>query len=275
MKAILDILPGSVDEENSTLICHVGEEGFPYAIKHDLQNIYLAVAVFHFEHGIHKSEQEKLLANTLLKQLLLQSNFKKVYIVYSFQESILMPFELYQSQENNNILKLVHGDRDMNTTLYTDIITEYGICNIYRVPDNIVNLLKSKFPEAVNRHLYSVLIKQFPPGDDKLFVIFYPERIVVKLNKDGKTQILNNYKYHTVVDVSYILLNICKQFDVYNIPVELSGMIEQESALYVEIHKYFETINFAQLPSSCKYSDEINRKPPHYFSPIFVANSCE
>ncbi len=28
MKAILDILPGSVDEENSTLICHVGEEGF-------------------------------------------------------------------------------------------------------------------------------------------------------------------------------------------------------------------------------------------------------
>jgi hypothetical protein len=275
MKAILNILPGTFDAENSTLICHIGEEGFSYAIKDDLQNIYVAAVVFNYEHGIRKSEQEKLLGNTLLKQLELQSNFKKVYIIYSFSESVLMPFELYKSHENNNILKLVHGDMDMNTILLTDIITEYGICNIYRVPENIVNLFKSKFPDAHNRHLYSVLIKQYPPGDDKLLVIFYPQKIIVKLNKDGQTQILNSYKYQTAIDISYILLNICKQFNVYNIPLELSGMIEQESALYAEIHKYFETMNFAQLPSQVKYSEEITRNPAHYFSPIFVAHSCE
>jgi hypothetical protein len=275
MKAILNILPGNLDAENSTLICHIGEEGFSYAIKDDLQNIYVAAVVFNYEHGIRKSEQEKLLGNTLLKQVELQSNFKKVYTIYSFSESVLMPFELYKSQENNNILKLVHGDMDMNTILLTDIITEYGICNIYRVPENIVNLFKSKFPDVVNRHLYSVLIKQYPPGDDKLFVIYYPQKIIVKLNKDGQTQILNSYLYHTAIDISYILLNICKQFNVYNIPLELSGMIDQESALYAELRKYFETMNFAQLPSQVKYSEEITRNPAHYFSPIFVAHSCE
>jgi hypothetical protein len=275
MKAILNIEPGRVDAENSTLICHVGEGGFSYAIMDDLQNIYVAAVVFNYEHGTRKSEQEKLLGNTLLKQMLLQSNFKKVYIVYSFEESVLMPFELYQSQENDNILKLVHGDMDMNTILLTDIITEYGICNIYRVPENIVNLFKAKFPEAVSRHLYSVLIRQYPPGDNKLFVIFYPQKIIVKLNKDGQTQILNSYKYHSATDVSYILLNICKQFNAYNIPLELSGMMEQESALYAELHKYFETIHFVQLPSDSKYSEEVIQKPAHYFSPIFVAHSCE
>ena len=105
-------------------------------------------------------------------------------------------------------------------------------------------------------HQYSVLLKQPSSKEDKLNIIFYPQRIVLKLNKKGRTELINSFCYDTAEDVSYILLNTCKQFDVENIPVEVSGLIEKDSALYKEIYKYFETINFASLPAEFNYAEE-------------------
>ena len=66
-----------------------------------------------------------------------------------------------------------------------------------------------------------------------------------------------------------------KQLEIENIPVEISGMIERNSALSLEIHKYFNSVSFAELPAGSNYSEKITKHPSHYFSYIFAVDSCE
>ncbi len=275
MRALFEILPESVDAVNCVLICEISNEGFAYAIKNEEQNKYIAVALFHYEKEIEDNDQENNLHRVIKAQSALSGNFKKVCIIYSFAESVLIPFALYSSLENENVINLVHGDVQNNTSILTDLITESGVYNAYRVSTPIYNIVKSNFPNAIDFHQYSVLLKQPTPKEDKLHIIFYPQRIVVKMNKNGRTELLNSFCYTTAEDVSYILLNACKQFDAENIPVEVSGLIEKDSALYKEIYKYFETINFASLPAEFNYAENITQQPSHYFSHIFAVDSCE
>jgi hypothetical protein len=275
MKALFEILPDSVDASKCILVCEISNENFSYAIKNEEQNLYVAVAVFQFEKGTDSNDYGNILQDLIQTQSLLFGNFKKVCVMYSFAESVLIPFALYSSLENENVINLVHGDMQNNTSILTDLVTESGVYNAYRISSPILNVFKSNFPDAANMHQYSVLLKQPRSKEDKLNIIFYPQRIVLKLNKKGRTELINSFCYNTAEDVSYILLNTCKQFDIENIPIEVSGLIEKDSALYKEIYKYFETIDFASLPAESNYTEGITQQPSHYFSHIFAIGSCE
>jgi hypothetical protein len=274
MRAIFEILPGDIDTHKCILVCEVSAEGFSYAIKNDEENTYVAVAVFHFD---KKREEDNVQAlnQELQSRPVLSAYFKKVFIIYSCAESVMIPFALYSSQENANVLNLIHGDLQSNNSILADMIAGKGIYNVYRMPGSIVNVIRSKFPEAGNIHQHSVLLNQAPAEGEKLLIIFYPKKFVMVLTKNGSTKFINTFFYETAEDVSYTLLNTCKQFDAGNLPVEISGLIEENSALYKEIHKYFATVTFAPLPSGCEYSEEIIKHPSHYFSHIFAVDSCE
>ena len=275
MKTVLEILPVEIDAYHCILVCEISNEGFSYAIKNDETNTYVGVSVSHFNKNTGTDDYSINLQNGLQLQSLLSGNFKKVYIINSFGESVLIPFYLYDSQENKNALNLIHGDLQDNASILTDVIAKHEIYNSYRVSTPVLSVIKSKFPEALNRHQYTVLLKQMPAEEDKLLVIFYSKKIVVMLNKNSSTQFINTFAYTTAEEVLYILLNTCKQFAAENIPVEISGMIENNSALSKEIFKYFTTVSFKKLPPGCNYSEEITKHPSHYFSHIFAVDSCE
>ena len=275
LKTVLEILPVDIDANKCILVCEISNEGFSYAIKDDDKNAFVAIAVFHFDKSMGVDDHSIILQNELQRQSLLSGNFKKVYIMYSFGESVLIPFSLYNSRENVNILNLIHGDLPNNVSVITDVIAKTGIYNSYRVSTPVLSVIKSKFPDAVNRHQYSVLLKQVPEDEDKLLIIFYLKKVVMMLNKNGSLKFINTFSYETTEDVMYILLNTCKQFEVENIPVEINGMIEKNSGLSTEIYKYFSSVSFAELPAGCNYSEEITKHPSHYFSHIFAVDSCE
>lgn len=275
MKTILEILPVDVDTQKCTLLCEISNEGFSYAIKNDDENVYIAVAVFHYDKNTDIGDYSVILQNELERQPLLSGNFKKVYIMYSFEESVLIPLSLYSSRENTNVLSLIHGDLQNNVSVLTDFIVESGIYNTYNISTPLLNVLKSKFPDAANRHQYSVLLKQVPAEEDKLLIIFYLRKIVMMLNKNGSTQFINTFSYDTTDDVLYILLNACKQFEVDNIPVEISGMIEKNSPLSTGILEYFSSVRFTELPAGSNYSEDITKHLPYYFSYLFAVDSCE
>lgn len=272
MKALFEILPGSIDAANCTLVCEISNEGFSYAIKNEDHNMYVAVAVFQFEKGTDSKDYGNILQDVIRSQPMLSGNFKKVCIMYSFAESVLIPFALYSSLENENVINLVHGDMQSNTSILTDLVTESGVYNAYRISAPIFNVFKSNFPGAENMHQYTVLLQQPRLKEDRLSIIFYPQRIVIKLDKKGSTELINSFSYTATEDVSYILLNTCKQFDVENIPLEVSGLIEKDSALYKEIYKYFETIYMTSLPAGYNYTEEITQQPSHYFAHLFAIN---
>jgi Protein of unknown function (DUF3822) len=276
LKAVLEILPDYLDVQSCTLVFEINNEGFSYAIKDDDKNIYVAAAIFHFDKSPGADDYSIILQNELQQQPIFSENFEKVCIMYSFAESVLIPFSLYDSRENTNVLNLIHGDFQNNVSVLTDILEENEIYNIYRVPAPVLNVIKSKFPYAINRHQYTVLLNQVRAEGDKLLIIFYPKKVVMMLYKNGSTQFMNTFSYNTAHDVLYILLNTCKQFEVEDIPVEINGMAEMNSPLTTDIFKQFSSVNFAGLPVGRNYSKEITGHPAHhYFNYLFAADSCE
>lgn len=63
-------------------------------------------------------------------------------------------------------------------------------------------------------------------------------------------QIVQTFNFKTSKDAVYHMLNVCHQFQANEVGVKLSGMIEKDSNMLKEIHKYFLTITYTDLPLS-------------------------
>ena len=275
MRPAFEILPSSFDAENCSLLCEVSNEGFSFCIKDEVANSFIGLAVYHYDKSKPPVGLPIALQILFHQKEILSRKFKKVQVVYSLLQSILIPFSLYDREKNSTLMNMMYGDLHSNETILTDVITQQSIYNCYRIPSALHEVVQTHFPNAASRHQYTLLLKTSNVSKDKLSVVFYTQKMVVALIKDGKNQLINSFKYRTPEDVSYVLLNICHQFGIESISLEISGLIEENSALYKEIYKFFTEIELVKLPEGINYSDEITQYPSHYFSHIFAINSCE
>ncbi|MEO6289299.1 MAG: DUF3822 family protein [Ginsengibacter sp.] len=274
MNAVFEIINEDINTANCVLLCEVSNDGLSYLVKDTETNIVLAFAVYHYNTNIH-GNLNSIFQKIFEDHLLFSEKFKKVFIIYSLPESVLIPFPLYDANNNADILKIIHGDLAENHAIRTDMLIANKVYNSYRVPLDLITEIGSKFPAGEVYHQYSVLMKNLSSTGDKFSVIFYPQKIVLTLEVKGKLLLINSYHYKSPEDVSYILLNICRQFELKNIPVELSGLIEKDSGLYKEIYKYFEQVSFAQPPEGINFSEKLDAYPSHYFSHFFGVEICE
>jgi hypothetical protein len=275
MRPVFEILPSAYEPQNCSLMCEVSNEGFSYCIKDEEANSFLGLAVYHFD------KSKPAVGFPIALQVLFQQkeiflkNFKKVCVAYSFPQSVLIPFSIYNREKNQTVMNMMFGDVDANDMIFTDVIADQSMYNCYRLPVATLETVKNQFPNASIAHQYTLIFKNPIEETDRMSVIFYSQKVVVDLVKDGKHQLVNSYNYTTPKDISYTLLNICHQFEIKNIHLVISGLIEENSALYKEIYKYFDDIELSGFRDGYQYSEEITTFPSHYFSNIFDIDSCE
>jgi hypothetical protein len=275
MRTVFEILPPAYEPENCSLICEVSSEGLSYCIKEEERNSFLGLAVYHFDKAKPAVGFPIALQVIFHQKEIFAKNFRKVCVVYSFPQSVLIPFSMYNREKNQTVMDMMFGDVDSNDMILTDVIADQSMYNCYRLPTATLEMIKNQFPNASIAHQYSLILKNPVEENDRISVIFYTQKVVVDLVKDGKHQLVNSYDYTSPQDISYILLNICRQFAIKNIHLKISGLIEENSALYKEIYKYFDDIELSGFREGYKYSEEITTFPSHYFSYIFDIDSCE
>ena len=275
MRPVFEIAPTSVNPDASILVCEVSNEGFSYVIKDEAENSFSGLAVYHFEKATPPVGYPIALQILFHQVELLSENFKRTIVNYSFPQSVLVPSSLYDTQQSSDILNLVHGDLDNNDKILTDFIPQQSLYNIYRVPAAIYDLVQSQFPNASGSHQYSVLRKQPVPRENQLYVIFYTEKIVASVFKEGRHELVNTFNYLTAADVTYTLLNICRQLELNNVVLHINGLLEQNSLLYKDIEKYFSAVELDVYEASKNYHEEIKKFPSHFFSHLFAIDSCE
>lgn len=276
MKTLFEILPPeNTESKNCTLIGELTGEGFSYALKNEAENLFLGAGIFEFDKNCQPSEFSLALQIFFHQHELLAGDFKKIKIIYSLTDSVLIPFTLYNSRQNKEVLNLIHGDVNHDAKIITDIINAKDLYNAYRLPASVYDVLENRFPFFKGTHQYTAILQQPSPEEDTLSVIFYSQKMVISLYQNGQYQLINCYPYRVAEDVSFTLLNIVKQFDAKNIRVVLNGLIEENSTLYREIYKYFATISFAGLSSNFNYTASFADYPSQYFSHILSFDSCE
>lgn len=206
---------------------------------------------------------------------LLQNSFIKVDVVYSNKESVLVPPAYFNATAANNYIELIYGNV-VQGQIKTDFLFRHNIHTVYKIEDELYKVVASKFSFTNTSHLYSILPDIAGLKGNKLVVVFYQNRLVVLCCKENKLQLIQQFEYANENDVAYYLLAIIEQhnLDVNELQVELSGMINNTSNLYNELHKYFKHLVFATLPTTFSYTADIEQLPAHYFAHLFTIASC-
>ena len=252
------------DQHANVLLCELGEQ---YAI-----------------HGMYDEKSRTITSlqyleanywnSNLVEQLIEKlSGFRsqKQIICSAFPKNILIPRNHFDT--NKSILPLVF-DLQKESFLY-DQVPEWQIVNGYAFPSNSYQLFIKHFPNAEYRNVFTPSLKIYNgfTAENQVSVYFTPKQFRVIVKKDGQLHLAQMYPYTSSSDVIYYLLKV---FLELNLPKDdtiliLSGLIEEDSALYQQLYNYFTHIHFA-VPSTVKILN--NDKPQHYFTSLYNMAAC-
>jgi len=265
--------PG-IDFETAQLFVEAGPMGVSLIVLGD-GNCFNAVLTYGFTLGLSDVELAENIRLVCSSENLLQKQYAKTHIFWSFNESILIPAELMNADRNANMLNLVFGDARQGI-VRSDFLYKHNLHHVYRLPDAVAAIFASHLPVATQTHVFSALVNRDMPAGNHLFTVFYSSSLTVMLCKEGKLQVVQNFSYSNADDCVFHLLNVCKGFEVEpdSATLHINGMIDEKSGLYVAMYKYFLNIAFDKLPDEYTYTDEIKNHPAHFFSHLFALASC-
>jgi uncharacterized protein DUF3822 len=237
------------------------------------------IRYYQFEH-VKDKPLEEVIHEIMEEDDLFLKEIADFFLVYNFEDSNLVPDKFFNIEMNKELCELVYGNLEKGF-IFSEKIPWWELQNVYRVPSGVHNLLQQKFDNAKHWHAYSLLLKSHKmftakDGQDLLKVIFYAERIIVTVFKNGHLQLMQAFIYQDAKDVIYHLLNCSSQFNLNTeeLQLEVSGLIDKHSSLFREVLKYFVHISFEEIGDTIKVTDELNEYPLHYFSSLLKMAVC-
>ncbi len=225
------------------------------------------------EDNISTNEYAAVLKQTIKNESLNDHGFAMVHIMYNYKESLLIPKQFFKDDEKETICSLMFGE-EKDAYCFSEDVQGREIKNIYRVPEKVYSVLNELFPKNSFSHSTSYQIQN--ELANVLFCVVYQKQIKVLLQKNNEFMFAQYFDYSTPLDVCYHLLNVCERFEIAtaNIELQLSGMIEIDSNLYSEIHKYFLNDRIMELPVGVDVAENIKQLPGHYFYNLIKLAQC-
>lgn len=231
---------------------------------------------WHFSAGLHPDAAVTELATLFATEPLLQQTYRKATLLYSFGENVLVPNEIYASVNGSEMLAHMYGDAN-DGIVRSDFVERHNLYNVYRLPIAATRLTV-KADSTTNSHSHTTLLQSFAVSGYAMMVVFFPNSVSVLLRSNESIVLDQHFNYAVPEDVAWHLLAACKQFGVLvqEVPLTLFGMIDQQSTMYTELHKYFLNISVAPFgPSDYAMPEPLQQQPPHFFSHLFDALLCE
>lgn len=232
------------------------------------------------EHFVFPEQQERyysLLEDFFLTHHWVRKNYRAVWISFSSSDAMLYPEELHDTMIQEQALELLTGDLSEGEVV-SDVVEKAGISCVYRIPAVLYNLIGSRFGEESATHLYALLSRYHAvsPNPDMLEVVVGNKQMTIYLRNKGKLMLVQQYPCNNGAEAAYHLLHLKQQFelDAEIFPIQLSGMIDPDSALEKEISRYFRNISFAMLPTDMQLSEDFFELPTHYFHNIYKLAAC-
>jgi len=247
------------------LLLEIGEDFCCYALLNGQQRNFQQIKYFTFE------ESEAIKEITGILDGLKNENCEKVIVSSAFSQSMLVPHKY--AQHNQSLLNAVYDLPSQK--FFSDSIAEWQMIAAYSIPQSIYDLITDRFPSVQFFHAYTAGLKIYNGfvAADQIDIHFSTQHFRVLVKKDKHVQLAQTYSYKTPLDVAYYLLKICYEFKLNQSEVFIivSGLIDQDSAMYNELHNYFLNLNFAQAPSYSLPGDE---HPHHYFTSLYNLAAC-
>ncbi len=268
------------DLSQSRLLLEIDHRSFSYVLINTRNSKLLALKYFQLGHNKDKSLTESL-QEIIYGDDLLQLQVRETILVYNFEESSLIPENFFNPETGKKITEIIYGNLDKGLVV-SEKIPWWELYNTYRIPVDAHNLLTEKFIDSKNWHKYSLLLKSHKmfnvrEYENYIKVIFYSDRIIVLIFKNHQLQLVQSFSFQDASDVVYHLLNCCEQFNMSTeeVVLQISGLIDKQSAVYNELAKFFLNFLFDEIGDSINVSEETkDQYPVHYYSSFLKMAVC-
>jgi hypothetical protein len=262
MNVLFDI-QGSGRSSDGLLLCEWGAGYCSVALLDSNSGLPHRLKYWSLTDPLPAGEQEAVLESLRL----FSEDAGRVVLCSAFPEAVAVPAQL----SGDGILTTLHPVRG---TEHEDKVGAWQLNIRYAFPAPIDSALRSLFPGAEYYHAFSPALK-CPSGTDAgrvLQVHFAPRQFRVLARRNGSLQLAQMYRYDTPLDVVYYLLRIASETGLSGpgTALVLSGLIDEESALYRELHQYFSSIHFA-IPEGVPSEEG---RPAHFFTSIYNLAQC-
>ncbi len=244
----------------------------------DNNNSVVALKYYQISYN-NNQEMVNLLEETVNEDPLLSTELKSTLIIFNWPENSLVPGKFFDKDINREMLGILHGYMNKGLIL-SEKIQGGDIYAVYRLPPVLDDFFQRRFPACTYRHYYSIWL-DFKLMDEALLkdhvsIVFNPKEIIAAVFINKQVQIVQNLQYKTAEDIAWQLLNIYMQFNLRQeeVPLLVGGMIDQNSAMYEELLKYFQFVETDTMPGGLTVPEQFQSFPEHFFSPILKLALC-
>lgn len=262
MNVLFDI-QGSGRAQGALLLCEWGAGYCSVALLDGDSRLPHRIRFWSLTEPLPASEQEAVLETVRG----LSTHAARVVFCSAFPEAVAVPARL----PGDGLLAALHP---AVATEHEDRVGEWQLHLRYTFPAALDAELRRQFPGAEYYHVFSPALRA-PLGIDAgqvLQVHFAPGQFRVLARNNGRLQLLQQYRYEAPLDVVYYLLRIASESGLpgADTTLVLSGLIDEESALYRELHQFFGRIHFA-APEGVTAEEG---RPAHFFTSLYNLAQC-
>lgn len=275
MKIAFKIPPASHDLPGLHLLAEAGKDEISFLLYSKDPLVLQGFYTYSFNKHISDNESAGLITEIIHKEPVLQRPFLSSRIYYNQRECTIVPAEYFSEQEKHHFCNLMFGE-DKTGLCFAETVKGTDMKAVYRIPATVHETLKVAFPAAVFSHSATCEAASDNHPGNVLECIVYHNTVKMLLFKEGQFQLLQYAEYTVPADICYYLLNVCSQFDVSPVSVQLllSGMVDLHSNLYKEIYRYFLNVVLLQLHADVGVADKLNQQPHHFYSHLSALAQC-
>ncbi|GAC1421440.1 MAG: hypothetical protein NVSMB67_16300 [Flavisolibacter sp.] len=247
-----------------TLLLEIGADCLVYGLLNEQTKTFLLIKYI----SIDEFERDERLPQIL--EELKEFNPLKMMVCSGLPEALLAP--LQAKMKDFTALDIIYSLK--NPIHFLDSIPEWQLVTLFALPAPLHQAIVSVFPTASFHHAYTPFVKMSNGiSDQQLSLHFSTHYFRVLTKKEEKIQLAQTYAYKTPLDVIYFIIKICTelQLNQNDVRIIISGLIEEQSALYEELHHYFLNLQFAE---NSTYLLPAHPYPDYYFASIYNLAAC-
>ena len=206
---------------------------------------------------------------------LFNKNYKLVTCFFCTPESILVPEKFLTATSAEDYLNLIYGESSRMEVKYEKLIATRSFINTYRIKKSLAELLTRQFIIFQTSHVYTSLLNDVMirrKNEEQLVKLqFYHGHFIMAIFKDAKIQMIQTFSFKIAEDALYYIIRGAQQFGINTefAIVELSGMIDLNTELFLQLKKVYENIEIDTMEANGIMFDVNKEYAHHYFMPFF------
>ena len=204
----------------------------------------------------------------------LSQNFKSKSISFVNFANTLVPFELYEKEDKENLFALNHELND--EVLLEDNLRE-EIINLHAVPKLFFQTIKNILPDAALRSQSSILINNFTNLNLKvetMFLYLKDSFVNIVVTKGKNLLFQNKFNYVTKEDLLFYVLFSIQELNFSNEDINTivyGNVTEDEFSI---LYDYIRNIKYGNKLKDISCSNEFNSIENHCYSILYRQFLC-